>query len=688
MQTSSLDNTHASIESDINAIFLDVVNVFTPGSDPVIGTQKSEIDWGRSGNDIVLGFDPGANHPDQLQIDILIGDGSDTNFIEGDKTGDWSDRFILGDWKQPYYVDGNGLNFGLNQFALILDFNPKQDSIQLHGTSKDYQLIESPLGTAIFWQPERDALPDLITVLPAISHLSLEGNYFQFQGDSPPQGPVQGKIKQLGTSGVELTIYPATDGFGNVYVVGSTTGSLGGSNAGSGDVWFAKYDINGNQQWIRQFGSSNFDLPLEIATDKEGNSYLTGITKGDLGGANRESGNYQPWLAKYDSDGNQVWIQQFGTNLIDTSFGIDIDDKDNIYLSGFAIQEAPGIASFQDAPWVAKYDSNGNQQWYQTFGSPNLDENYGVAVSNDGSVYSTGWTLGDLGGNNAGLYDVWVAKHDNNGQEQWIKQFGTQDYEFSWGIDTDTQGNVYLTGWTLGDLGKKNAGSYDAWVAKYDSNGNQVWIQQLGTSGDDTSLSIKVDSNNCIYLTGFTHDNLGGSNAGSSDAWVAKYDSNGNQLWIQQFGTPDADAASGVTIDNAGHLYVTGSTEGSVGSINAGSFDVWIAKLDAANGNLQDFTGTPALVNENNTLVGNVGDRILTGGIGANADSAEGESIQSIALAELPTADALTPWPMGLTQAVAGAAEVPIGDDPLKDSLLTPGLDFSDKHFISPNHLF
>lgn len=670
MSNNYLDNLYLSFTSYINSAFLQILNVVTPGSDATIGNQTSEIVWGRSGNDSILGFDPGANHSEQPKIDLLLADVSDGKITGGDTQGDWSDRFILGDWQQPYYVDGKGLNWGLNQFSVILDFNPNQDIIQLHGTSKDYQLLDTPLGTALFWQPNQITVPDLITVLPGVSHLSLEGNYFRFEGNAPPDGPVLEKTKQLGTSGYDIAVAPATDSFGNVYVVGVTTGSLGGPNAGSDDVWFAKYDSNGNQLWMRQFGSSSFDAPLNLVTDKDGNSYLTGVTKGDLGGTNQSPGNYDIWLAKYDSNGSQVWTRQFGTNPVDTSFGIDIDNNGNIYLSGFAVQEEPGILSFQDDPWVGKYDNNGNSQWFQKFGSSTSDEGYGVAVSNDGSVYSTGWTLGDLGGKNAGLYDVWVAKHDNNGQPQWIKQFGTPDYEFPWGIDTDSQGNIYITGWTLGSLGKENAGSYDAWIAKYDSQGNQVWIQQFGTSGDDASTGIKIDSNDNIFLTGYTDNNLGGSNAGSYDAWVARYDTSGNQVWLQQFGTPELEYTHNLTVDNAGHVYVTGLTEGSLGGINAGSYDAWVAKLDAEKGNLQNFTGTPD-------------DHILTGGIGANVSSAGSESINSSTSTEFPITGTLTSHLMGSTPSIANAAEVAMMDNPLQSSPLTPHLDFLAQNFTS-----
>lgn len=682
MQYASLDNTEAASQSDLFALF-NVLNVFTPGSDPVIGTQNSELNWGRSGSDTFVGFDPSVSDRSQQQIDVFIGDGSEANFLGSDSNSDWSDRFIFGDWKQPYYVDSNGLDFGFKQFGIILDFNSQQDIIHLHGTSKNYRLLESPIGTAIFWQSDWYAVPDLVTFLPGIYDLHLEADYFRFEGDTPPAGPVEEKIKQLGTSGVELTIAPASDRFGNVYVVGSSSGSLGGSNVGASDIWLAKYDSNGDRQWIQQFGSSSVDAPLEIATDNEGNLYLTGVTKGDLEKTDSESGVYQGWLAKYDSDGNQVWIRQFADNLTDTSFSIDVDDQSNIYLSGFTIEETEGIASFQDDPWIAKYDSDGNQQWYQVFGTSDLDENYGVAVSNDGSVYATGWTVGDLGGNNAGLYDIWLAKHDNNGQQQWIQQFGTQDYEFSWGIDTDSQGNIYLTGWTLGDLEGSNAGSSDTWLAKYDSNGNQVWMQQFGTSGNDSSLCIEIDFNDNIFLAGYTDNDLGGSNAGSADAWVAKYDSDGNQVWIQQFGTPDDDPASKLTVDNTGHVYVTGSTYGSLGSMNAGNYDSWIAKLDTEEGKLQDFTGTSDILDNNDTLLATTTERILSSNF---VDSFLTEGIDANDSIDSSSFEDLTSWLLGLIQ--ADNTEVAIADNPLQDFLQTSSFNFADRNFISDNHLF
>ena len=411
-----------------------------------------------------------------------------------------------------------------------------------------------------------------------VSDLSLEGDYFQFEGDTPPEGPVLGEAQQLGTAGIDIFTGSATDPFDNVYVAGATRG----------DAIAFKFDGDGNQLWSQQFGTSRSDFTTGIATDKEANSYLVGVTLGDLGGSN--AGFSDVWLAKLDSEGKPVWIEQFGNELVDISYSIDVDGDGNVYLSGHSIK--PALGQILDS-WVTKYDSDGNQLWFRDFEASNLNEAYGVAVGSDSSVYATGWTYGDFGGENAGLYDVWLAKLDSEGNPVWTQQFGTPDYEFPWGMDIDSEDNIYITGWTLGDLGGANAGSYDAWLAKYDSNSNQLWIEQFGTGGDDGKFysGIEVDSNDNIFLAGYTDSNLGGPNAGSYDAWVAKYDSEGNQKWIEQFGTPDLDYAVEVTADSIGNLYVTGFTEGSLGDTNAGSVDGWVAKFDAESGTLQDFSG-------------------------------------------------------------------------------------------------
>lgn len=592
----NLDNGQATPADPSNAQLF-TIQVYTPGSDVAVGFQPSQILWGRDGNNTLLGYQPLTPNPNQPQIDIVIGG---TPIVSEPKQEVFNNTYILGDWREPYYANGNPNLFGLNDFALIVDFNPAQDTIQLHGTPQDYQLVNVGVGEALLWEGANE--PDVIGVLLGNSGLSLNGNYFDYVGSTPPSGLVLPQTQQLGAAGgFTITTGTTTDPSGNVYTVGGTTGSIGTPNIGSRDALIAKYDSQGDLLWTKQFGTSSFDTVYSIATDNQGSSYIAGITEGDLATPLHASTS-DAFIAKYDSNGNQQWIQQFGQNEIFQTYSIAVDSNSNAYLSGLDVYSSSQIAS--DRAWVAKYNTNGNQQWLTEIGPPDtFTESYGVTTGRNNDVYATGWTLGNLAGQNAGLYDAWVAKYDGNtGQPQWIRQFGSSEYDWSWSAATDSQDNVYATGWTLGDLGGKNTGnSYDAWLAKYDSQGNQQWIKQFGDGADTEAFRTYTDSKDDIFLTGYTNGNLGGQNAGSFDAWVAEYDTNGNQKWIKQFGTPQNDQGYSITGDNAGNLYVTGITEGSLGSSNSGSFDSWLAKLNASTGTLEAFSSTSKPVNASST---------------------------------------------------------------------------------------
>ena len=432
--------------------------------------------------------------------------------------------------------------------------------------------------------------------MPLVSGLNLEDEYFKFTGYSPPPGPFIESVQQIGTAGIDFVFNSTTDPEGNVYIGGGTSGNLEGTATGIRDAWITKFDSHGNQLWSQQFGTTDTENSWALANDGS-NIYVAGNTTGDLVGSNL--GGEDVYLSKFDSDGNQLWTRQFGSSTFDQSFAVVTDSQGNIYQSGYTIGNVGGPNKNEEDiqpstdPWLTKFDSDGNQLWTRQFGTISNDDTYGLATDKDDNIIMGGWTFKDLAGENAGFYDPWITKFDGDGNQLWTSQFGTVDYDFLWDLDTDSNGNIYATGWTLGDLGGVNAGSYDPWIAKYDSNGNQQWLRQFGTSGDDGSFlgGVEVDSNDNIFLTGYTDSNLGGDNAGSYDAWVARYDTEGNQVWLEQFGTSDYDYAGSVSSDNNSSLYVTGVTEGSLGDLNAGSYDSWVAKLDIGSGHLQDFSG-------------------------------------------------------------------------------------------------
>ena len=198
----------------------------------------------------------------------------------------------------------------------------------------------------------------------------------------------------------------------------------------------------------------------------------------------------------------------------------------------------------------------------------------------------TGFTGGAFTGTNAGSNDIFLTKYDSNGTQQWMRQTGTSALDLGRDVAVDSSGNAYVSGATRGAFTGTNAGSGDIFLTKYDSSGNQQWITQIGTSEDDHGRGVVVDSAGNAYVTGRTDAAFTGTNLGGNDIFLTKYDTSGYQQWITQIGTSGDDRARGVAVDSSGNAYVTGLTYGALTGSNAGGGDVFLLKYDT-NGNLQ-----------------------------------------------------------------------------------------------------
>ena len=107
---------------------------------------------------------------------------------------------------------------------------------------------------------------------------------------------------------------------------------------------------------------------------------------------------------------------------------------------------------------------------------------------------------------------------------------------------------------------------------------NQTWITQFGTSSLDYVQALAPDGAGGVMVAGSTNGDLGGPNAGGSDAFVARYDGTGSQLWLRQIGTEREDFAYGLALGEAGTVFIAGSTEGSLGGTRLGFSDVFLAR--------------------------------------------------------------------------------------------------------------
>jgi hypothetical protein len=423
--------------------------------------------------------------------------------------------------------------------------------------------------------------------------------------------------RQFGTTVKDFAYGVSTDSSGNIYLTGDTYGSLA-TSLGLKDGFIAKYNASGTQVWIKQFGSANDDDSYGIITDNNDNTYVTGSTKNSLG-------TYDVFIAKYNTSGTQVWIKQFGTSSDEEAYKITADSSGNIYVTGYTNGSLPGFTNLggSDA-FVAKYNSSGTQLWLKQFGFSSNDNAKGISTDNSGNVYITGYTDGIVPNSS----DAFIAKYNTSGTQLWLKEFGSSGSDYGKGVSTDSSGNAYVVGYTNGSLGGNiSAGLSDVFITKYNASGTQIWTKQIGSSVDDYGYDIVTDSSGNIYISGQTNGSLpDNTNIGSGDAFVAKYDTNGNKLWLKQFGSSNYDSANAITINNSGNVYIAGETFGSLpGNTNVGSEDAFVVGFDR-NGTLlnlstddskiayQDaFLGT--LKTQGRSLYDSMGQKIVLRGV-------------------------------------------------------------------------
>ena len=240
--------------------------------------------------------------------------------------------------------------------------------------------------------------------------------------------------------------------------------------------------------------------------------------------------------------------------------------------------------------------------WSQRFGSTGDDSGYAVAVDDSGNVFVTGLFFGtvNFGGGDlvsAGDYDIFLAKYSAAGIHQWSQRFGSTSTDRGYAVAVDGSGDVFVTGVFTGTVnfgggGLVSAGSYDIFLAKYNSAGAHQWSQRFGSTIDDYGQAVAVDESGNVFVTGYFTGtvNFGGAglvSAGGTDIFLAKYNAAGAHQWSQRFGSTSYDAGYSVAVDGSGNVVVTGYFQGTVnfgggGLVSAGSLDIFLAKYNAA----------------------------------------------------------------------------------------------------------
>ncbi len=217
--------------------------------------------------------------------------------------------------------------------------------------------------------------------------------------------------------------------------------------------------------------------------------------------------------------------------------------------------------------------------WNRLLGTSATDFNNGLTIGSDGAIYVTGYTEGNLDGRtNAGGADIFITKYLPDGTKAWTILTGTVGRDEGRAITAGSDGAIYVTGNTPTLL--NGVYSSNVFLTKYLSDGSIAWTRQLGTNNLDQSRAITKGIDGATYVGGYTYGNLSGIvNSGAADAFIAKYGADGSLYWTRLLGTSAVDAIYSMTTGLDGAIYASGFTRGNIGGqTNNGGNDAFITK--------------------------------------------------------------------------------------------------------------
>ncbi len=373
------------------------------------------------------------------------------------------------------------------------------------------------------------------------------------------------------------------------------------------------------QQWnwaASAGGGGNVDFCHGIATDSQGNAYWVGTVSGDVdfGCATLSTGSSDilGFVAKRAPDGSCVWVRGITVGFDEVwVFGIAIDRADRIYVTG----RYNGNASFGDGItlsslgsddiFLARYDTAGTCHWARRAGSSaSSDEARGVAVSEDGGIFLTGYSGGTTIAfdavtiPNPGNYrQVVVARYDSLGTVQWAKASTGNGQGKSARAISVTGDRLFVTG----QVGFSAAafdgtaitpgaqGSY-LYVLATDLDGQVDWARSFG-SGDHEGMGISADTLGNVFVAArlwgnlFLPDDTLASVSSNDDILVMKLDRDGLLHWARSTGSTQRDLAWDVEADGLGNVLVAAQFNQVIDFFGTpftalGGEDILIGKLD------------------------------------------------------------------------------------------------------------
>ena len=347
----------------------------------------------------------------------------------------------------------------------------------------------------------------------------------------------------------------------------------------------------------------------------------------------------------------QSWYNEFHYTT-----GIDIDSNNNLYVTGTYYRTNTIIGSQTLTNYgsgdlvVYKLNHLGDLEWLKTFGNSSDMDVYDIAVDQNGNSIITGYFIGSIdfgtGIQSAtGGASTFVLKLDPNGDTEWVvTSTNGQRFDYGYGVDTDSSGNIYISGLmqtkttntttsiTFGSFTISAVNSERPFYLKLNSAGVVQWVKTINWGW--RIGRVIVDSQDNKYLSGKCVGNIGSSPYSSTkgtatfsdvdgddiatlscggsvnfpDVYVIKLDSSDNYVWHWNDFAYAGDGPEIISNSN-GDIYVAyyiNYTQPDIcgSSVTAGTADYFnvLVKLDST-GTCQWFYRTENTINDRNYVL-------------------------------------------------------------------------------------
>jgi gliding motility-associated-like protein len=418
---------------------------------------------------------------------------------------------------------------------------------------------------------------------------------------------------------------------GDVYVCGITSAlsviTTPGAHqtvygGGQGDALVTKFDATGARIWTTYYGGLKRDILVSIAVAPTGDIYTCGRTNSTTGistvGSHQAAysggsfaGSYECILVKMDAAGTRIWATYYGgTDGAEQAADVAVDLAGNIYMCGLT-DSNNGIATsgsgehqssfggtlgVDEDGFLAKFNSSGTRLWATYYGGPDPENASAVTTDAAGNVFLAGTIMDGTSSLHVtagthqptyggGTVDIYLAKFNSAGTRQWGTYIGGSGSEENFGgMSTDSNGNLFIVGYSSSTSAIATAGSFqssgggalwDAFVAKFDLTGNRLWGSYIGGSNSDYAYSVEVDQiTNEVFVSGDTYSldfpvtanaaqsSLGGGTA--EDGFLTRFTSTGTIMSATYVGgtSPTDDEDCKVALSNC-YIYMSGYTGGT-----------------------------------------------------------------------------------------------------------------------------